>query len=972
MFGLGSIGFVAPAVLFGLIALPVLWWLLRAIPPSPRTEVFPGVRLLLGLEDPEREAERTPWWLLLLRVLAIAAVIIGFAQPLLNPSERLASRGGGPVLVLLDAGWASAPDWAERRAAAGAVIDEAGRDGRPVILWRATVDTLAAPGPMAASEARAALDAMRPEALRPDRAAVLALLESAEATTPGETLWLHDGLGHDGEASTALAERLAEFGPLTLIGPAAPARAVLPPRLDEGVLTADVIRTGATGGIGADGAATTVSLAAMASAEGGGERRIAVASADFAPGEAVAAARFDLPAELIATISRITLTDGVSPGGTALADAAVRRVPVAVVDPSSVGEVAPLTSARHYLMQALEPYSEARALTLDAAIERAPSAIFLADYGTIDGNDREGLQAFVEAGGLLVRFAGPRLAGALAANTLASQSVAGADPLLPVRLRRGGRTLGGALAWGDPRTLGSFAPEGPFRRLTPPDEVDVRTQVLADPSPDLADKVWAVLDDGTPFVTSAPLGEGRIVLFHVSADAEWSSLPLSGLFVDMLRELLTLAPGQGALTPDADELDGTLWRLSQTLAPDGTLVPVQANRDPVAGPELAGGRAGDGLLPGLYLRADSGQRAAGAAEDIVMNLHIAGDRLDPFPPAPSGALVDRLAGAESVDLAAPLLLLAVLLAAIDAIATLWVAGRLPRLTRQPGAPAPLALALAAGLSAALAIGSGSDAFAQNTGEGETRERIAEREVSAAAETTLGWLRTGDAQLDEKSSRAMLGLGQALTARTAVEPGPPLGLDAERDEMALVPVIYMPLTARSVPSDGALSRLAQYIENGGLLLIDTQGGAAGAGSADAVAMRSIARALNLPPLAEVDDTHVLTRTFYLLDRFPGRFRGGRVWAEAPPEGRRDVDDEAGLPQFDRVDDNVSPVVVGTADWAAAWAVDDRGRPLFPVGRAGDRQREMAIRFGVNLVLYALTGNYKSDQVHAPAVLERLGQ
>ncbi|MEM9783356.1 MAG: DUF4159 domain-containing protein, partial [Pseudomonadota bacterium] len=479
-----------------------------------------------------------------------------------------------------------------------------------------------------------------------------------------------------------------------------------------------------------------------------------------------------------------------------------------------------------------------------------------------------------------------------------------------------------------------------------------------------------VLDDGTPFVTSAVRGEGRVVLFHVSADAEWSSLPLSGLFVEMLRELLSLAPGQGALTPDADELDGTLWRLRQTLAPDGTLVPVPANRDPVAGPELAAGRAGDGLLPGLYVRADSGRRAAGAAEDIVMNLHVAGDRLEPFPPPPPGAVVDRLAGEESLDLAAPLLLIAVLLAALDAIATLWVAGRLPRLAPRSKAAAPLSALLALAMTAVIGA---SDAVAQAEGaEAAPRDRVAEREVSAAAETTLGWLRTGDPTLDEKSARAMLGLGQALTARTAVEPGPPLGIDPDSDEMALVPVIYMPLTARSIPSDDALGRLSRYIADGGMLLIDTQGGAAGAGSADAAAMRSVARALNLPPLAQVDETHVLTRTFYLLDRFPGRFRGGRVWAEAPPEGRQSAENDPALPRFDRVDDNVSPVIVGSADWAAAWAVDERGRALYPVGRAGDRQREMAIRFGVNVVLYALTGNYKADQVHAPAVLERLGQ
>jgi hypothetical protein len=206
----------------------------------------------------------------------------------------------------------------------------------------------------------------------------------------------------------------------------------------------------------------------------------------------------------------------------------------------------------------------------------------------------------------------------------------------------------------------------------------------------------------------------------------------------------------------------------------------------------------------------------------------------------------------------------------------------------------------------------------------------------------------------------------------VEPGPPVGLDPAVDELALYPVIYWPLLADAVPGDDALARLAAYLAGGGMLVIDTQNGTSGFGGASATQMRRIARALNLPPLEPVDETHVLTRAFYLLDRFPGRWRGGQVWAEARPTGADGRARDPELAQFDRVDDEVSPVLVGSADWALAWAIDERGAPLVPIGRAGDRQRELAIRFGVNAVLYALTGNYKSDQVHAPEVLRRLGQ
>ena len=79
-------------------------------------------------------------------------------------------------------------------------------------------------------------------------------------------------------------------------------------------------------------------------------------------------------------------------------------------------------------------------------------------------------------------------------------------------------------------------------------------------------------------------------------------------------------------------------------------------------------------------------------------------------------------------------------------------------------------------------------------------------------------------------------------------------------------------------------------------------------------------------------------------------------------------------FRNLNDGVSPVLIGGGDWAAAWALTPGGAYMFPVGRgtSGDRQREMAYRFGINLVMHVLTGNYKSDQVHVPALLERLGQ
>ena len=136
------------------------------------------------------------------------------------------------------------------------------------------------------------------------------------------------------------------------------------------------------------------------------------------------------------------------------------------------------------------------------------------------------------------------------------------------------------------------------------------------------------------------------------------------------------------------------------------------------------------------------------------------------------------------------------------------------------------------------------------------------------------------------------------------------------------------------------------------------------------MQQLAAGLDVPPLEPIPQDHVLSRSFYLLQNYPGRHAQSTLWVEAAPA---DAEQAEGMP-FRNLNDGVTPIVIGGNDWASAWAVDAVGAPMLPVGRgfAGERQREMAYRFGVNLVMHVLTGNYKSDQVHVPALLERLGQ
>ncbi|HHX90284.1 MAG TPA: DUF4159 domain-containing protein, partial [Paracoccus sp.] len=304
-------------------------------------------------------------------------------------------------------------------------------------------------------------------------------------------------------------------------------------------------------------------------------------------------------------------------------------------------------------------------------------------------------------------------------------------------------------------------------------------------------------------------------------------------------------------------------------------------------------------------------------------------------------------------LAGFLLALAALALMLDALATLALGGRLWR---------------SAALLAGLALMPLQPASAQDD------PPLAPRALEATASVVLAHVVTGDPQVDEVARAGLTGLSNTLYLRSSVEPGAPMQVDPETDDLALFPFLYWPITEASpIPTPAGYANLNRYLRSGGMILFDTRDAEVARLSGTTPAARrlqAIAAGLDIPPLEPVPADHVLTRTFYLLADFPGRHANSTVWVEASPA---DAERAEGMP-FRNLNDGVTPVVIGGNDWAAAWAVDDAGMPLLPIGRGmtGERQREMALRFGVNLIMHVLSGNYKSDQVHVPALLERLGQ
>ena len=902
---LGPVTFLSPLVLLGLLLLPIIWWILRVTPPQPKKAEFPPLQILADVMTEEETPDSTPPWLLLFRLLLAAILAIALARPLLSGNTHDVSR---PLALIIDDGWDAAPNWAVTIKDAEKRISKARRDNQDVLLLTTTnPDANTAFGP-----AQSAIDVIKTLSPRPlpplreEAASVLSTIDLSKANT----IWMSSGLNY-GKADILAAE----------VAKSANAARLQPLPTTIPILPGDVVETGSGfRTIWHNPLATARTIGVTAHDRSGSV--ITRGELSFIPGKTTAEAEFELPADLRNRMSSLRAVGLPSAGTVKLLDDSWGRPLIGVLT-TGKDTSSPLLSEPYYAQTALAPHADIFTGTLDTLLPLAPSIIIMADEARIDDAD---LTDYVETGGLLIRFAGPKLAKR-------------SDSLLPVLIRQGDRALGGALTWEDPQTLGQFAQDSPFFGLNIPDDVLIKQQIMAEPGAQTDAATWARLEDGSPIVTSSAKGLGRIVLFHVSAGPEWSNLPVSGLYVEMLRRILPLANS----TPAPEQSTSGDWSPNRVLSGFGRLITPSIQTGSLADDVFEQTPLSETHPAGMYKQ---GSRLR--ARNVIIDPEV-------LKPIGNIAGVTPMSFDTATDrtLGGLLLSLALIMLAIDVIFSLLASGRMGYLKPRFG-KASKAFSLIAALSLIIILP--IEAYAQSQEINNNPEA-----VSDALGLHLAYVKTGNGQIDDLSEVALKSLSRALTQRTTIEPVGVRGVTPGQDSLVFYPFLYYPLERDTPPlSPEASADLNAFMAGGGSIVFDTrdQGDRALTGDLVHPGLAAVTQSLDVPQIGPTPEDHVLTKSFYLIQRYPGRWTDGTVWVDKNRNGT--------------ARDGVSSVIIGSNDWAAGWALDDEGQGLITLEDDMPRQREMSIRFGVNLAMYALSGNYKSDQVHAKALVERLGQ
>ena len=850
--------FLNPWLLTFLLGLPLLWKLLKATPPPPKTISFSAMMFLEGLTPLKTTAQSAPWWLVLLRVLLVVVLIVAAAHPVARQGTSGVDKKA--IVLLVDNTAAAAKAWQPLKRAMITLGDTAiARDAPLYVVPLVGVATLAPFDKQSWEDLKNTLTPL-PWLDTPIPLAETLNTLAENATLPLEIQFLSSGLLTK-EQQLQLPPSLKSYVPDKEAQLTASIREV--ERVEGGVKVRAHIYN-------VDVPHTVVLL---------NETGQVVARKNLSEGEAV----LPVPFAVRKDIRRVELEGATTLLEKYFSDSRWQQPSMGIIAPDDKAVGQNLLEERYYLQKAAAIFTEITQGTVEKLLAQKVPVLLWADSVPLREQERAALTAWVKQGGVLLRFAGD------------SMATTKEEGLLPVALRYGVQEFATAVAWGKPPEGFRFTEKTPLA-LNTQHAIALKKRVLAEPRADLAAKTWATFSDGAPLLTAAQQGQGWLLLLHVAANPVWSDFVLQAAFIEVLKNASQLATGGALLTSETLPVKAYFDAFGNTQPPLSTM-------QGLTGADIAAQWITQKHPAGFYGN-ERGQQARNVAGLLP--------KFMPLPEEFKPQVLRDIVVENKTNWQLLLVKIAIGLFLLDWVLTLL-------LGRQRRWLVAMVVVCLLPLSAQAA--------------------------EDVPQESLAYIRTGYADVDQNSAKGLEFLTKTLAQRTNATLGAVRGVTLGEESLSPHPLLYFPLVG-AVPnlSDKAWFALQQYIANDGVLLIDTRTGQDPFSDVESVPqLQGLLRSLGVMPLVALPDKHLLLRSYYLLPALQGKFAGG-----------------VALPVAALGNDVVAGVLLTSNDFAQSWALE------------GVANKEQAFRSGANVVMYALTGTYKNDQIHLQAVLERLGQ
>jgi hypothetical protein len=921
-----NLSFITPQLLCCLCLLPLLWFIFKAIPPQPRPLELPTARFLIGLETENAASDKLPWWLKLLRVVLFAAIIIAAAAPYIKPHEELTIKGES-LAIIVENSWAAAPHSDAQKDKALSLIALAEQQKKTVLLIKTIPDhekqsriTLRTP-----SEARSMVEHIK---LYPWKANHVALLQELRDNTDklkaAKTFhWLGHGYD-DGDLQSNIAY-LNKLGKVDYYKPDDSAAALVIKR----ALNAEGRESHKS--IQIDGAFNDNKKALRITAKDQFDNVLSFITLKDIKNNSdtdISALWDGIEMQDIAPnyLQASTLKHA---GSVRYVSANIikQRVGIAAASDTINREESPLIQSLYYLSKAVEGKAPHNIAPIHDLIEWKATLIIIPENYALSGSDTETLTAWLENGGTLLRFP-PN------ANIKQQGKV-----LMPVELLDDERNIAGRLDWQEPLTLGSIPQDSPLSGIAEDKTLEIKRQILATPAMSNAAASWALASDGTPLITAKGFGKGRIILMHTQAKPGWSNLPLTGFFINTLHRIVDISTGarisvdrSTALSTDLENASFTAYKVINA---NGDLIEPPSELNAQNLKDIQSKPLSHNLWPGIY-------RSNNA--EIIVNL---GDKINAIKtiyPQQLKASVKPYIKERNINLLPYFVALIIGLILAEWLSIAILTGFTP-FYKKPSKHS-LSTWLLIGLCSLMLT---NPSFAQSANNDDEAQR--------ANSLNLAYIKSGNPIIDSMAEKGLRFVGNALEARTALYDVKVMGVKLDSDELAFYPVLYWPLTTAEL-RESEYAALNKYMNSGGMLFIDMRNGRKISQTLynKNSELIKLGNHLAVPLLSPLPENHVLRKSYYLLskDNIAGRYKTGDIWLDLGNSADKNT------PKDEQDSQYVARLLIGANDWIGLWS--DESADIY--------EREKALRFAINLIMYALTGTYKQDQVHTKAILERL--